>query len=522
MDQGGTTVGQPGGVVIDAGPRLRRGAIQPPSTANATRTVEAWQPTPLFHAQRRQIVLLFLVALTARAITFGNPILHVDEEFYYYAGQALLHGAVPFVDVWDRKPIGLFMLYAVPAALGLPAGIWGYQLMALGCVAATATLIAALATRARWRSGSTLAGIAYIVWLDLLGGQGGQAPVFYNLLVVAAAAMIVRGGRRSGAVAMALIGIALQIKYSVVFEGMFFGLWLAWRDWDETRCVRSSLAYAAILATLALMPTVAAAAVYAGAGHWREFAFANFQSIFARKTSDHREQIVNLVQIALIVSPLLAMAWASWRPGGHGSPDRMFLWAWLAAALVGLLMFPPWFDHYALPLLVPASICAAGAVYTRPWRGMAPLVVLGMAGLVGQVLLYTQRASRGTPAQLSALTASVGRGPGCLYVYSGTTMLYTITGRCVLSRYIVPAHLGRTREAGAVGVDQDTEIRRILARQPAVVVMRPPYRGERAEAHAIVRQAMAAYYILGDRVLLGNEMVSVYRRRLTGGHDPGA
>ncbi|WP_267394731.1 MULTISPECIES: hypothetical protein [unclassified Sphingomonas] len=461
---------------------------------------------------RRQFLLILLVALAARAITFGNPVLHVDEEFYYFVGNAMWHGALPFVDVWDRKPVGLFLLYAVPAALGYPAGIWTYQALALASVVFTALMIARLATRAGFARGATLAAIAYILWLDLLGGQGGQAPVFYNSLMILAAALILRGGRWRGAAAMALVGVALQIKYSVVFEGIFFGLWLLAADYRRAGSVVRTAAYGLGLIALALLPTLAAAAYYAFHGEWQAFLYANFLSIFARKTSDHRESLVNAAQLILIVSPLVAMAWASFRGGrGEHQPARRFVGFWLVAAIIGVALFPPWFDHYALPLLVPACIAAAGFLGAGHGRGKASLAILLVVALGGQILLTALRAGRGTPAQFAALAASVGRGPGCLYVYSGNTMLYVVTGRCTLSRYIVPAHLGRTREVGAIGVDQETEIRRILARHPAVVVMRPPYTGERPQSHAIVEQAMKADYVVADRRPMGSEMISVYR-----------
>ncbi len=70
--------------------------------------------------------ILLATALLVRALTFGNPILHVDEEFYFAAARAMVHGAVPYVDVWDRKPVGLFLFYWPAAALGVPLGIWAY------------------------------------------------------------------------------------------------------------------------------------------------------------------------------------------------------------------------------------------------------------------------------------------------------------------------------------------------------------------------------------------------------------
>uniref|UniRef100_UPI001C08B440 hypothetical protein n=1 Tax=Acinetobacter baumannii TaxID=470 RepID=UPI001C08B440 len=54
------------------------------------------------------ILLMFAVAVRAR--DFGNPSIHVDEQFYLLVGDRMLHGALPYLDIWDRKPIGLFLL----------------------------------------------------------------------------------------------------------------------------------------------------------------------------------------------------------------------------------------------------------------------------------------------------------------------------------------------------------------------------------------------------------------------------
>jgi len=460
---------------------------------------------------RYPIVILLLVAIAVRAITLGNPVIEGDEEFFYFTGNAMWHGALPFVDIWDRKPFGLFLIYAGAAGLGFPAGIWAYQALALACVAGTAAMIARLATLIGFGRRATLAGVAYIVWLGLLGGHGGQPPVFYNLLMIVGAALIATGRRWPGAAAMALVGVALQIKYSVVFEGVFFGLWLMADEFRRTRSAGSAIAYGVLLVALALLPTIAVAVFYMGVGHWQEFVFANFQSVFLRN-ADRHNQIFNLLKIVLINSPLIAMAWASFRRADvKGSPARRFMFMWLAAAMIGVLLFPPWFDHYSLPVLVPLCICAAGCPGTDWWQNRAAPAVLLVVALGEQALLFSQRVGFGTPAQFAAIASSVGRGPGCLYVYSGTTMLYVVTQRCTLSRYVLPSHLNRTREAGATGVDQDAEIRRILANRPAVVVMRPSYTGERPQAHALVQRAMNERYLLADRLPMGRELVSIYR-----------
>ena len=470
----------------------------------------------------RRLGVFALVAVAARALTFGDPIVHVDEEFYYYTGSALWRGLLPFVDVWDRKPLGLFLLYAVPAAFGFPAGIWVYQALALAAVVVTAWLVARLAARAGYAAGATAAGAAYILWLDLLGGQGGQAPVFYDLLTIAAALTILRGAtaagrRRAGALAMMLIGIGLQIKYSLVFEGIFFGLWLLAAEWRETRSIMRLVGHGAVLVAVALLPTALAAGFYAAIGQWDAFYYANFVSIFHRNPDALSELASNFGQIVLITSPLVALAVVALRrsaPGAEGESRivRRFLAIWLAVAIGSVLVFRPWFDHYALPTLLPACAAAAGMLGSEGWRRRLTPALLVVAAIAGQIVLLTLRAGRGDPAQFAALTQAVGRGPGCLYVYSGSTMLYVSTGRCTLSRYVVPAHLSRVRENGATGVDQASEVRRILATAPAVVVMRPPYRGERADVRALVVAEMARHYRTSATVRLGNEAIAVYRR----------
>ncbi len=472
-------------------------------------------PKPLTnHSRTRRLLILLAVALVARALTFGNPVVHVDEEFYFFTGHSMWQGAWPFVDVWDRKPVGLFLLYAIPAAFGFPAGIWAYQAMALLSVVATAWLIAQMAERLGWGAGATAAGIAYILWLDLLGGQGGQAPVFYNLLMIGAACAILesdrRGKRSLGLAAMALVGLVLQIKYSAVFEGMVFGLWLLVAEWRRSRSVVALILYGAALVAVSLAPTALAAGVYAAIGQWDAFLYANFLSIFHRNPDPIGELAGNLGQMILILSPIATLAVLGLKRAEHDR-ERTFLAIWLAAAIIGVLIFRPWFDHYGLPILLPASTAAAAMLGREAWRRRQTPALLLTVALAGQIVLLSLRHERGDATEFAALSQAVGKGPGCLYVYSGSTMLYVATQRCALSRWIVPAHLSRAREAGATGVDQDAEIARILSQHPAVVVMRPPYNGERPEAHARVLAAMADGYRLAAKLPMGNEMISVYK-----------
>src|ERR1700741_2926144 len=89
---------------------------------------------------------LLLVALALRAWDFGNPVIHVDEQYYLLVGDRMLHGALPYVDIWDRKPIGLFAIFAaIPLLPG--DGILAYQIVATLFATAPAWLVRPAARR---------------------------------------------------------------------------------------------------------------------------------------------------------------------------------------------------------------------------------------------------------------------------------------------------------------------------------------------------------------------------------------
>ena len=467
---------------------------------------------------RRDVLILVLVAFLARVRTFGNPIVFSDEEFYLYVARAMWHGALPYVDIWDRKPIGLFLLY-MPAAFFPPqTSVYAYQAMALAAVVATAGLIVAVARRVGWQHGALVAGILYILWLDLADGQGGQSPVFYNLPMIGAVALVVgaQGPTRRRAAAMALIGMALQIKYSVVFEGIWIGLWLMWDEHRATRSISRAIGFGAMLAAIALIPTAAVTAWYLAIGQGETFVFANFLSIFRRHADSVAMQIDNATVALELLGPLVVMALVGIgaAPGdGRQRTARAFLYGWFAVAVVGFVAFGGWYNHYTLPVMLPGTLCAAAFLGDRRigrWLAVPAVLLLFIAG---QVVLSSELRHRGTPAQFAALVRAVGPGPGSLYGDMGHPALHLFTGRPALTRYMFPSHLQIAREAGALGVDQATELDRIFARHPDVVTIEGPDNGAAPERVAQVLALIAhGGYAPPVRLPLGIEWVDIYRR----------
>lgn len=315
---------------------------------------------------------------------------------------------------------------------------------------------------------------------------------------------------------MTLTGMAIQIKYSAVFEGLFFGLWLLWLEWRTRAPLGRIVSRSALLVTMAIAPTALVITVYATFGHLDAFLFANFASILARNPDSLRASLGNLATDTLILGPLLALAAGGMR--GDGAPEsaleRRFSRSWLLAALGGFVIFGSWFNHYTLPVMVPAACCASAVLGRTRW-GPGLGLALGLLALVaGQFVLVHERTMRGTPAEFARIAAAVGRGAGALYVYSGSTMLYATSGRPALTPYVFPTHLMLARESGAIGVDQVAEINRILDRRPEIVVVQERDAGERTDIRAMVLSRLARDGYRADAPLpYGHYPNTIYRAR---------
>lgn len=481
--------------------------------------------------------VILLAAFAIRAVQFGDPLIHVDENFYLLVGDRMLHGALPYVDIWDRKPVGLFLLFAAIRLLG-GDGVVQYQVVATLFAAGTGLVIGRIATPMAGRVAATVAAIVYILLLGLVGGSGGQAPVFYNLFVAGAALAVLTARtrvdpspvqvRRLGCLAMALIGVGLQIKYTVVFEGVFFGLALMLVSWRTSRRLERVAADTALWVGLALAPTVLALAYYTWRGETAAFVYANFLSIGARSDAPWPELLHRLAKAWQVLQlPMLAvglsMLLEPWRLFPRGGATFRFALAWLGAAIGGYLLFGAYFDHYALPLFAPLAAAGAPLFAYRPRRlGLvAAGVMLAAGGVAYSAVVHKMHLKRGGRKEMAAMVAAIRpRLTGCLYVWNGDPLLYHFTGSCLPTRYPFAGHLNLQRENGAIGIDQATEVRRILAGRPSVVVDREPAaRDFNPEVLAIVRAELGRHYRPVEAIPLQGSRVVIYQRATV---DPGA
>ena len=475
-------------------------------------------------------LLVAAVAVATRIVAWWNPVAHVDDQFYLLAGEELLKGHWPYVDVWDRKPLGLFLLYAGIAWIG-GGTVLGLNLVATAFAAATAFVIRQIALRFAAPGAATMAALTYLFALPVFGGQNGQSPVFYNLLMASAALLLFRvadGGdarsiRSHAFAAMLLCGLSITIKQVSFVEGAFFGLAFLWLLKRSGSGWTNLLATGALMIGVALVPYALTAAPYALAGDIasRDYVYANFISIFERRGWAFKAKIAGIAYFLLFLLPLAGMGgWSAvqrWRAGPR-DPRQLLLLGWLLASLLGYLAVPAFFDHYTLPLLVPLAISTA-TLFNRDSRWLYFLGLVGFYLLQGSITDWPTNEREARIFSEVSNAVELGRNGGCIYVADGPSRLYSTAGNCGLTRYLFPDHLHLITEQDAVGVDTADELAAVIAQQPAVIVTqdRPKLNRYSASTRAILLSSLdqdyrQIWHVPGDgRTAMGG--VRVWQRK---------
>ena len=467
-----------------------------------------------FRTRGAQVAWFLAFALLTRVSVFGDPNYFHDELFYAMVGQRMHDGLLPYADLWDRKGPGLFALFWLIA--GVSRAVSAYQVAAWLFAAATAQVVAMIAMRFANRLGAMLAGSVYLAMLTVLGGGGGQSPVFYNLFVALAALGVLRArddlreGRVPASVlaAMASAGLAITFKQTAFFESAFLGLWvLAQLRASGLGAGRLAGRALALMAAGAL-PMLAFAAWFAAIGHWAEFWHAMVTSNLAKDYNAANNSGQRIVALTILFTPLLMPALASLliRRTAPAMP-RGFAIGWLLAALVGVAVVPNFFEHYLLPLAVPTAVAAAPALGFRAIGPAFAIAALMIPLWGGPALKFEQRAA--SRRAMAALVADIrARDPQPrLLVYEGPVYLYALTGSYPPSPLFYPLHLYHPPENDTSWLDTGKEMERILAWRPSVVVTF--HNPSRAEENRDTGPMVHAY-TKGCRLWFTREVVEAY------------
>lgn len=467
------------------------------------------------------LTLVALVVLATRAIWFGNPVADFDEQLYSFIGWRMQFGELPFTDWWDRKPFGLFAIFGAIHALFGPSAL-AYQLAATAVTMVSALQTFRLARLLVDRVAATIAAALMAMLLAAYASYSGQSEVFFTPLMLGMAMLLVDPAHpnftRRAMWAMLLGGLALQVKYTVIVQCMFFGGWALWVEWRGGRSLPQLTAIAAGFALLGLLPTLLVAAFYAAVGQFDAFWFANFLSFFERAAAPQgRWAPSHLVGVAPVAVLAAGGIYAAFR---MARPERFGIWAffagWALSALLTVLLPGTVYLYYYAAMAAPVVLLATPLFDSRgpakAWIGVSLAAV--MLALLNLPARYAQSQDEhaATDALVAAIAPHVDAGQ-CLWIWDGPTALYRLTDSCVPTQFVYPDHLNNALETGALGVDQVEEITRILAMEPGAIVTADQGMTIRnPEATSLVFKALTADYSESVTVSMHGRNVTAWVR----------
>ena len=414
----------------------------------------------------------------------GDPAADFDEQLYQLIGQQMLHGAVPFVDLWDRKPIGLFLIYATANIIG-GESIWSYQLLACASTIWAAALIFSLARPFTDTVGAVTAALLYIIYLSAFGSYVGQSEVFFIpllLLMTKLATRLLAAADQSAALRLCyqiilLGGLCLQIKYTVLPQCMFFGILCLWKLRMLGMPYRVLTRHAGQFALVGLVPTLCVTAFYLTIGQFDAFAFANFWSIFQRGPLSGVLKDFYRAQVTIMAFPLFVIACAgalalSLRKR-RIAPGYILVGGWTVSAFLSATMVGNIYIHY-FATVIPGLVILASPALRMNRLGA---VLSSLAMLFGLLFFnparhhqISMKSRAGFEGVVKLASPFIGKHHDCLYVYDGPTALYHATQSCLPTRFIYPDHLNNAQEENALGINTEYEVGRILADRPGVII----------------------------------------------------
>jgi len=503
----------------------------------------------------RPLLILATLVVLLRLPFFNNPAIHIDEQFYLVVADKWVHGGLlPYVDIWDRKPIGIFVIYAL-AVVAFANAILGYQLIATLFVIATAIVVMRLGEMQQSKPiVPFLAAAIYAVAIMLMEGFGGQTPVFYNLFVASGAMLLfssISDGpptERQVAVravsACVLFGLALQIKYLCVIECVVLSLYFLVMLYRRRALPNSHLGMLAIaMAFCGLAPTLIAGAIYAATGHWQEFFSANFESIFTKalwrlSAFEYARRFAEASALAIMFLPFAAVGtWEAMRDQGRGA-IRDLPWAlvlWLLAAFFGAITMGNPSRHYFLPTLVPLALLASLgfarvseqsnalgrcllSLNSRLHGYGGAVALLALPVVASYITLYINELQRGEPQDVYALGEYIKahRTEDCPFIFNRLPILYYLGEACIPSIYAFPNHLSEVSEVRTPGRERLRELERVLASRPSMIFVRRPHTVDTdSEAIGILERALHDDYVLAMERPGSRQTYDIYIPRMS-------
>lgn len=493
----------------------------------------------LFHSPWLDRALILAFAFILRIPGYWlSVVIDWDESMYIVVAREILEGRLPYVSVFQEKPLGAPLIVAGAMAFTGPS-ILAVRILGSVAVCAIALCLREIALRVGLsRLAALVAAGVFAMLTQRLGGLATNTEILFMPFTAAAVwaglvhlhAADARAQARAVALGGLLFGLAIWCKYISAFAAIaWFGLLVGWWFLSLRASLAQTLRLAALYAVLCWLPSILGAAYYWAIGHWDAFWYANigFMSRYVGISRPQDELAIEVFRYFWVTRVLYIISIAAllrWR--AHPLAVLVAL-VWLAAEAVAVIV--PWkfWDHYFLLTLPPLCLLFATAlqglverILPRPlFQRLArlPAALPGLAAVaVAGVMLATGQLAIIRPDGAREMANLINKDPDpgkTLWVINAHPIIYVLTNTRLPTPYAFPPHL-ITPYNILMPEDPMTELRRVLAARPRYMVMDPKQdRWTVPEMKSLIHATLARDYELIGTVRAIHDPFELYRLR---------
>mgnify|MGYP000847005010 CR=1 FL=1 len=496
-----------------------------------------------------KVFALFLaLAAVSRVHTFFLTVIDWDETTYALLASSLLHGHLPYTQIWDNKPPLLYLVYALFQLISGDS-VFSIRLLAVVFTAGNAYMIRRIGLRF-WTDGRPmLAGLLYLAVSLTNGGLSANSEHIFMFFALTGFWLLLAKPRHAGdgytrmAWAGFFFGLAFQVKYFALTDTLAGlagyvlcvppGGWRALRD----RSVRTALLITC--ATFGAVSLLVVLIIWL-CGIWPQYWDANFVANSTRAVLIRWDlQVVadSLIR-QLRTHPLLWICFAiqvfTVIRGRDSFPRfRTACILWIILDFLAILSTRSFYHHYYLPLFPGLCLLSADCLQTV-WRwlkragqldrvaqiAVALLVVLPLGWQIYAAYRFSVAHTVArpparlfqywdTPAEVADYLRARLQPGETIYVADYHHVIYFLLHVDPPTRYVGPPFVIGFEDMDRIaGVDGIAELDRIMARQPAFVVTARGYGLGRPEYYEALDAHLSRSYTLDGRI----GPVAIYRR----------
>lgn len=473
-------------------------------------------------SQIKQKDLLILVGFTIIVFILRLPAFfefginnNGDEGLYFLIARDFLAGKPPYTEIWDNKPIGIYLIYSLSIIL---FGNSVFSTAIIACIAVILTCFILYKFGTLIGNGQRQVGlIAGLLYATFSTGNDELAAnteiffaifttfSFYQLFQVNTENSVRRNSLRLFIIGLTM-GIALSLKQVVIFEFIAIAILTAIalrflpHKAKKYRLKNLWQSYVFLLAGF-FLPTILIVVYFLVNGHFNDYISANFTANLLR-VSGERVTLISLASglliqikrnlflaIGLLSTPLYMMSIGKKNLGENRK--LTYLLVWIFAAILGISSPKSFYPSYFIQVLPSLALLNAYLINSIALRmresGRIKKVILLSFILITPIFnnLYPQiqlsgkylyfRGIQGiedwgnTPAAIARYLNPRISSADYVYVFNYYAALYCLVPAKVPTRYAFPLFI-TTKLAKITGIDPARELDAIMAKKPLYAI----------------------------------------------------